>query len=252
MKAKFSLLLLMVVSGLFLFAQKSDSTKNNKEYKNNIRYNIASAMIFNFDKAIIFGYERVLSPHRSFSINMGSTGFPGGRAFSEDSISMRQATKSSGFNFSGDYRFYLSKENKYHAPHGIYIGPYYSYNNFSKDNEWEYKQESGAPLGVSTNTNFKVHTFGVELGYQFVLWKRMTLDFVMVGPGLSGYSLKATVQGDLTEEQKQKIRDAIVSVISEKFPGLTAILGEHPLNTSGTFNTTSIGFRYLMHIGFLF
>ena len=251
MKFKFILFIFMLVTGLVSFGQMNDSTKPaDKVYKNIIRYNLGSALIFNFDKAIIFGYERVISPRQSFSINMGKTGLGGGRE-SNDSITQPKNLKSSGFNLSADYRFYLAKENKYPAPHGVYIGPYYSFNHFLRENTLSYLQPNGSSLGVDTKVDFTVHTVGMELGYQFVLWKRLALDFVVVGPGIGSYKFETSIEDNLTPEQKQKVQDAIIKAL-EKYPGLGNILDRHPLNSEGSFNTTDLGFRYLIHIGFLF
>lgn len=255
-KQKFSLLVLTIVTSLSSFAQQIEPAKQRvpsvKNYKNVIRYNLASAILFNFNKAIIFGYERVVSPHQSFSINIGSTGLPLGNGFRSDSISHSGTKNKKGLNFSADYRFYLAKENKHPIPRGIYIGPYYSYNQFDRSDNWSYLQSSGSPLTVSTNANLTINTIGAELGYQFILWKRLALDLVVVGPGYGGYSLKTSTQGNLTPAQKEKLQDALIAAIGEKLPGLSDILDNEPLNSRGSFKTSSFGYRYLVHIGFLF
>jgi len=94
----------------------------------------------------------------------------------------------------------------------------------------------------------------MELGYQFVLWKRLALDFVVVGPGVSNYSFKTTVHDNdnLTQEQKDKLRDVLTDLFTDRLPRLANILKNKPLNSSGSMRTTDIGYRYLIHIGFLF
>lgn len=32
---------------------------------------------------------------------------------------------------------------------------------------------------------------GAQLGYQFIIWKRVALDFVLIGPSVAGYALEA-------------------------------------------------------------
>jgi len=232
-------------------AQKKDST-HTKDYKNVIRYNLSSGALFGINKCIIFGYERVVSPHQSFSVNIGSNSLPGSFSLSNDSISLTNTKSSKGFNFSVDYRFYLSKENKYNAPHGVYIGPYYSYNHYTKSNSWNYQQSGSSAQLVNTDIDLAIHSVGVELGYQFVLWKRLTLDMVLIGPGISAYKMSADIQSSLTESQKQKLRDVLVQVVSQKFPGLNYVLADQHLDSKGTFNVTSLGFRYIIHVGFRF
>ncbi len=233
-------------------AQKKDSIQT-KNYKNVIRYNVSSGALFGINKCIIFGYERVVNPHQSFSVNIGSNSLPGSFSLSNDSISLTNTKSSKGFNFSVDYRFYLSKENRYDAPHGVYIGPYYSYNHYKKDNSWNYQQSGGSSAQlVNTDIDLSIHSVGVELGYQFVLWKRVTLDMVLIGPGISAYKMTADIQSNLTDAQKQKLRDVLVQLVSQKFPGLNYVLADQHLSSSGSFSTTSFGFRYLIHVGFRF
>src|SRR3954471_16621462 len=99
-------------------------------YKNVVRYNLSGALLFGFSKYIVLGYERVLSPKSSISVNFGTAALPKIISLVTDSFQTKKEGKRKGFNVSIDYRFYLSKETKFAAPHGVYIGPYYSYNHF--------------------------------------------------------------------------------------------------------------------------
>lgn len=236
-----------------LLAQPIDSTnKSTKQYKNVIRYNLSGALIFGFSRNIIFGYERVIGKNQSISVNFGKVSFPDIVAFSTDSVSVNNDIKNGGTNFSIDWRFYLSKENKYAIPHGIYIGPYYSYNTFNRENNYAIKRASGTSDQITTRLDFDIHTIGVEMGYQFVLWKRLALDFVLVGPGMSSYKLTAKYEGSLSDQDREKLGNAVEQLITQKFPGMNFVLGEKELNANGIIDTWDIGFRYLIHIGFLF
>jgi hypothetical protein len=86
--------------------------------KNIVRYNLSSAAVFGFDNAIIFGYERLLSPKQSFSINIGQAGLPKVLQLETDSFRLGSNQVNSDLNLSADYRFYLAKENRYPAPRG--------------------------------------------------------------------------------------------------------------------------------------
>ncbi|HEX5150480.1 MAG TPA: DUF3575 domain-containing protein [Parafilimonas sp.] len=256
MKSKVFFYLLLIAAFLYtnpVFSQQqtSDSLWKNTR-KNIIRYNLSGALLFGFDKYIIFGYERVIKPHQSFSINVGGAGLPKLVSITSDSFQLQKDTKNSGFNISADYRFYLPNENKYNAPHGLYIGPYISYNQFDRNNEWSFQESSSNQKIISTEVKFNIFTAGAELGYQFVFWKRVTLDMVLIGPGISGYNLKGKVAGDLTDEQRSNLQEALKQLISQKFPGMNYVFADKEFNANGVINTTSIGFRYLIHIGFNF
>lgn len=230
---------------------KSDSAWK-KAKKNTVRYNLSNAVLFGFDKAIIFGYERVLNPRQSVSVNFGQAGLPKYLVIETDSFTLGNDLKSSGFNFSADYRFYLKKENKYMAPRGVYIGPYYSYNLWKRENSWDYTGSSNDKKLVTTNTDFSLHTIGAELGYQFVFWDRLALDLVLIGPGVGFYDIKAKAEGNLTEEERKQLLDALSDLLQQKFPGMDYVLADQEFNANGRIRMTSVGFRYLIHIGFRF
>jgi hypothetical protein len=219
--------------------------------KNVIRYNLSSALLFGADKTFILGYERVLSPHRSMSINFGKIALPRVLDISTDSFSLNKGGTNKGVNASIDYRFYLSSENKHLAPRGVYIGPWYSYNSFTRENGWNYTT-SGIQNTATTETKMSIHSLGFELGYQFILWKRLALDFVTIGPGFGFYNVKAKFDSDLTEAQKEQLRQALGDVITQKFPGMDIVFEDEEIQANGRMNTTSLGFRYIIHIGFNF
>jgi hypothetical protein len=229
---------------------KSDSSWKHS-HKNIVRYNLSSALLFGIDKTFILGYERILKPNQSISINAGTIVLPKIATISTDSFSLGKDLKNKGYNISLDYRFYLGKLNKYNAPRGVYIGPWYSFNRFMRDNQWDFVTNSNQRT-ATTNTEFNIHSFGVELGYQFVFWNRFALDLVMVGPGMGIYNVKAQFDSDLTEGEKEQLRQALSDVISNRFPGMNYVLDGKQLDANGKLGVTSVGFRYIIHIGFSF
>jgi hypothetical protein len=228
-----------------------DSVKPAKNYKNVVRYNISGPLLFG-SGYVVLGYERLLNKKQTMSLNMGQAVLPKLIDFNTDSFSLSKNSKNSGINLSLDYRFYLQKENKYGAPRGIYLGPYYSFNRFERDTEWKHTTSSSTSTSTA-RSNFDIHTFGAEMGYQFVLWKRMTLDFVLIGPGVSSYKLSTKVEGDILDPaRKEQLLEAVQELISEKFPGMDYVLGENEFDANGRINTWSLGYRYIIHIGFRF
>jgi len=234
-------------------AQEADSLqKVPKFYKNVIRYNLSGALLFGPDKYVVLGYERVIKKKQSISLNVGQAALPKLIAIVADSFSLQKDLKNTGKNISIDYRFYLAKENKYLPPRGVYIGPYYSYNLFERKNEYTFKRANGSTETGNTDTKLSIHTVGAELGYQFILWKRVALDMLLIGPGISSYNVNSKLASSLTPAEKEQLRDAVQQVLTQRFPGLNYVLGDDELDGNGVLNTTSFGFRYIIHIGFVF
>ena len=76
--------------------------------------------------------------------------------------------------------------------------------------------------------------------------------FSFIGPGVSAYSVKSKLGSSLTPAEKEQLRDAVQQVLTQRFPGLNYVLGDDELDGNGVLNTTSVGFRYIIHIGFTF
>jgi hypothetical protein len=256
MRPKFFLRILAVAMIFFhagvLYGQSDSDSLWKKARKNIIRYNLSGSLLFGFDKYIVLGYERVVNPHQSFSINIGTVGLPKFVSINTDSFHLEKDLENSGFNASADYRFYLAKENKYLAPRGIYIGPFISYNKFKRENKWTFQESGSEQKLVTTNVNLNIFTVGAEMGYQFILWKRLAIDMILMGPGIANYNLKATYAGDLTDEQRTNLREAVMQLITQKFPGMNFVLADKELDANGRLGTWSLGFRYMINIGFNF
>lgn len=220
--------------------------------KNIVRYNLSSALIFGFSKSLILGYERVLKPNQSISFNAGTVALPKLTTIGTDSVTFNKDVKNNGFNVSLDYRFYLNKINKYNAPRGVYIGPWYSYNRFKRENTWDLINSNGSSKNIMANTDFNIHSFGFELGYQFIFWDRLALDLVMVGPGMGIYNVNAKFDSNLTPAEREKLQEVLTDALENKFPGMNFVFDDQQLNANGSLNVTSLGYRYIIHIGFRF
>lgn len=237
-----------------LYAQTvyaQDSIPEKKILKNTVRINLTNPMIFGQDCYSV-GYERTVGNHQSFSIDIGRFAFPRIFSINTDSVKdISSSTRSKGFHISGDYRFYLSKENKYNAPRGVYIGPYVSYNSYSRD--FKLSADTEAFTGdLNANFKFRVASLGFQLGYQFIFWKRISLDMILFGPGIAAYKLKAGLDSTLDPDQEAEVFKKINEKLQEKIPGYSLVLDSGSFEKTGVNNTTSLGFRYVVMLGFRF
>ena len=247
-----------ILSSFNLNAQStSDSlVKPSKEFKNTIRFNLTNPLIFG-NKSIIFGYERVLKANKTFSINIGQASLSPFDFFDDSELKAKSILNEGGFHISGDFRFYLGKLNKHNAPRGVYVGPYYSFNTFRKEHSWEFtKNGVESPVSIDSDLKIDIHTVGFELGYQFVFWKRFSVDMILLGPGVAAYKLKAEVDGNLSEEDKQKFFQKLNEALKDKFPGYSGTIGSGSnggeFEKTGSRSTTSLGYRYMVQIGYRF
>ena len=247
-KAVWLLIVLTVVHQTIRSQEKQEPVSR---FKNTVHFNITNPVIFG-SRAIVFGYERVLNKNHSITVNFGLTSFPTFGIINSDSVQVSTMRDRSGINISADYRVYLLKENKYPAPRGIYIGPYYSYNYFGNKLSWLFKSTNGSTSPVESETKLNIHTFGFELGYQFICWDRLTLDMILLGPGVASYNLKATLGTNLSQAEKEKFYKVLDDALTNKFPGYQLSIKSDEFRKTGTANTASVGYRYMIQVGFRF
>ena len=248
----FVVLLCVFVFVQNVFCQEQDTLKVKKDRKNSIKINLTNPMFFG-ENNYILGYERTIGKHQSFSVNVGT--FTLGRliSFNTDSIKgLDQDIKSMGLSMSGDYRFYLAKENKYNSPHGLYIGPYFAVNNFTRAFDNEVTTSAGSKAELDVDFLFRVATVGFQLGYQFVWRNRISLDMVLFGPGISSYKFKAELSTSLDPSQEEEFFKKLNEKLQEKIPGYSLVIKPGSFEKSGSVNTTSIGYRYIVMLGFRF
>jgi hypothetical protein len=250
-KALFAAFLLITGMSFLFTSYGQDSIPEQKNLKNTIRINLTNPMIFGTD-CFMFGYERTVGNHQSFSINTGRFSMPRLISINTDSIKdITKDNKSSGFHMSMDYRFYLSKENKYNAPHGVYIGPYATYNSYSRDYRLESSAESFTGE-LNANMKFQVATIGFQLGYQFIFWNRVTLDMILFGPGLGRYKLETELSTNLDPDQESELFQKINDAIKDKIPGFSRVIDSGTFEKTGSYNKSGAGFRYVVMLGFRF
>jgi hypothetical protein len=228
-----------------------DSIPEKKNLKNTVRINLTNPMIFGTE-CYMFGYERTIGKHQSFSVNIGRFSMPRLISINTDSIrDITKSIKSSGFHLSVDYRFYLAKENKYNAPHGVYIGPYATYNAFSRD----YRLASSAASftgELNANMKFQVATVGFQLGYQFIFWNRVTLDMILFGPGVGRYKLETELSTTLDPDEESELFKKINDAVKDRIPGFSRVIDSGTFESTGSYNKSGAGFRYVVMLGFRF
>ncbi len=166
-------------------------------------------------------------------------------------VTSTQDINSGGYVMGGEYRFYLKKENKYAALHGVYIGPYTNFFSFRNERLLNLLGSDGVTLTqANLNTNIHALNIGVQLGYQFVIKDRWTFDMVFMGPSISNYGLSSKLTGDISQEAI--LENEILAALVDRFPLLKDLLEGQTVNLQGSNNKWATGFRYQFNIGYRF
>ena len=231
--------------------QDEKPAKEWKNLKNSIKINLTNPMIFG-ENCYMIGYERTIGDYQSFSINIGKFSLPPLADINTDSIKdLTKNINSKGFHLSGDYRFYLSKENKHNSPRGVYIGPYFTYNTYGRDFLFSVNTPSFQG-DVNADFMFRIASVGFQMGYQFVFWNRVSLDMLLFGPGIAGYKLTTELDSTFDPDQESELFQKINDALKEKIPGYDLVLKPGSYEKTGSYKTTSLGFRYVIMLGIRF
>ena len=248
------LILLVIIYGMTFFradGQTADSIpKPSKDFRNSIKLNITSRILYK--NAFQMSYERLIGKNQSLNIFGGYQEFPTDLKLNLQNTALGNSRKKSGYSFGADYRFYLSKENKYNPPRGVYLAPFFSFHHFSSDRTLTYTDSTGAQSSANLNTQMNFLSIGGVLGYQFVLGRRWVIDCVLFGPAMTNYKFKADLENNIPGLDEGEALQAVIDAIKERLPLLKDITSGGEVSSSGTEAFWSAGMRYSISVGFRF
>lgn len=240
---KFITVLALCSIALPTLAQQS----TDEEYRSNIiKLDITAYWLYR--NALNLTYERMITPKQSLAITAGYQEFPRRRSLSQY-YDWEGDNNKYGLKFGAEYRFYLTKENKYHAPHGIYLGPYFSNHTFYNDQTITVTN-NGTPEEVTMISNLNIFNVGAEVGYQFIIGDRWVVDMVIAGPSLSNYRIKLKMEGN-SFNSEDLLNDILIELI-DRFPTIGDAIDDGEGVSNGKLDLWYYGWRYQCHVGYYF
>ncbi|MCX6303711.1 MAG: DUF3575 domain-containing protein [Bacteroidetes bacterium] len=242
---------LIIAIPFLLPAQRSDSARIIPKpiHKNVIKWNPTPMMLWS-TKNVTLSYERVLNKRQSIALTVGYLEFP---SLTRDSIAGLVAITSRekhGINLALEYRFYLMQRNFRPIPDGLYLSPFVSFYGYRFKNGLDLKGKLDSAFAIKGS--FYVYNAGVELGYQFVFFKRFTLDLVLIGPSVSYYGGGLDISGNMNLSDIQDINEDLYKKLKEKYPMIGDFVVNKSFKRNGKLDLFSVGFRYLIQFGFHF
>ncbi len=199
-------------------SQKAERLKlfeTNYQYNNIPKLNVM-AMAFN---NVSLYYERAIYPKVTASIGVGikSSG-KSQKVFEANNYNLKADFGSiSGYSITPEFRYYL-KTCEENVPAGFYAGVYFRYNIYKSNADFVHQIPDSIPSYFSSDASLRELGVGIQLGYQLVIKKRFTVDFLFFGPRYSFLKLTNEFNGQITESTKKDVEDYVNSVI-ERFGG---------------------------------
>ena len=204
-------------------------------------------------KSVVLGYERVLKPYRSFTINLGYLEKSPLKDAEGVPIKIFDQSSKGGFDFSADFRFYSKKRNRRHAPDGLYWGPYVSYYGVWQEGTINLFDDLGTIKNTVTfDGKFSMYSAGVQLGYQFVFKNRITMDLILFGPSLSFYSLDMGLKFKTEIDPDDPFYDDLMYFLEHSNGFLANFIRNQGFSSSGRLSFAYYGFRYAFQVGYNF
>jgi len=248
MKQIFTIFISIFFLSLSLSAQDSLAHSNKR---NTIRWN-PTPMALIGPKSIVLGYERILFPNQSISFNIGTlVKKPFTNKYGEE-IHFLDESNTGGFLVSLDYRFYFKNRNKRLAPDGVYWGPYFSYYDMWFNGTTELFKNGVHTNSIDIDARLGMINAGIQLGYQFVIKDRFTIDLVLMGPSYSYYKASIGFDAEVGLDEDSDFYKNLQDYLERMSPGLSTILETHELTSSGKLGFSYYGFRYLVQFGYRF
>jgi hypothetical protein len=251
-------LLLLPVALLVISPTQAQLSKNiydsTYRHRNNIKLNLSSWTLYN--NVFVVSYERSVTKHQTFAVTGGVLEFPSFSLLDLSNINFKSSASRSGFTIGGEYRFYLAKENKYAAPHGLYVGPYMNYFHFNTTRNLDFTDSNGNVSSASLGSKISIFNLGVQVGYQFVLWDRMTIDLILLAPSISSYSADFTFDGNINTDHQIQISQELVDALKNHFPLLNKLISDRSVHVSGNVHNNvsswAPGLRFTIFLGYRF
>ncbi|MEJ2593959.1 MAG: DUF3575 domain-containing protein [bacterium] len=244
--------LILSFFSLHIAAQVENDFPDSVDYKKNvIRWNLTPFLLWS-NKNINLGYERVLKPYRSFSVNAGYFELPRFAKSLFDSLQIKNTSKRAGLTVSGDYRMYFKKRNRKTAPDGLYWGVYGSYHFTKFENDISVIESQTISGDLLFGARLNLLSAGVELGYQFIIKERLSIDLVFMGPSITFYATELSLGGKIETDKEDEYLQAIYDVLKGTIPGFDELVNDGKVTTSGANLSLGLGLRYLIQIGYRF
>lgn len=218
---------------------------------NIVKWNLTPFLIWS-PKNINLSYERTYQPYKSFSVNAGYFELPSLTKGIMDSLQINRSVDKGGFTISADHRWYFKKRNPGEAPDGLYWGVYGSFHHYQFNNVARILESPVISGDLDVRGRLDIISTGVELGYQFIIKEKLSIDLVVVGPSLSLYRTSLGLSGAIEADREDEYLKAIYNILSSTIPGFDELVRGEEVVKRGFNDKLGIGIRYLVQIGYRF
>lgn len=151
-----------------------------------------------------------------------------------------------GYSFSPELRYYLkSCDNR--ILDGFYAGLYFRHTHYNTSAKFDYFPEGNPTEFYDSDIAINEFGVGISIGYQLMLWERLSIDFMLFGPRYSNYHLGYEFDREVSQEFLDDLNSYINEVIDRFGIDYTVDIkqdGESRASTSFSFANARIGISF--------
>lgn len=233
------ILVFVVLSGWALLGLAQDQKSSTLERKNVVKF-LPINLPF---QSISFEYERMINAKNSFTLGVGLPNQKSliGKYGIKDDKNLKTAELGT-MHIRAAYRHYFGKRM---LPKGFYIEPYLKYQDIKGKASIEGKDDQKVPSKGDIDVKLNTMNLGFQLGAQFLIAKRVSLDFYSLGLEAGLLSGNVTVTSDqiaYADNIKADIEDAIADLPSFIGDKLTVT---QPSGTKVNIKASSVPYPWL-------
>lgn len=207
MKLKFYLALSAVLLTCSAMAQDNPDASKMYGNQNILKLNLTSLGFMN----VYFQDEYTLNGSSAVALGlsyMPSRSLPSA-VVSNDPNGNAGNISFSGFSLTPEYRWYVKK----HAPKGFYLAPYLRYSKYTTSSyTFSYDRDNGTKDVATMEGSLSGIGFGLMIGNQWKLGDHVTLDWWIIGAGISSSKIEMTGTGNFDAAQQQDLKDEFAAM----------------------------------------
>jgi len=234
--------LIILLAAISVHGQELEKTK---ETKNEIGIVLSDFL----NGGIQLKYERLLGEHISVGLGVGYKGKNGIiRLSGIDSDQIKTSDIAyDGLKIITEARYYINRSGQI-GMDGFYFGSYLKYSNFQSDLDGTYISSLEESFPIEFDADINITSLGFMVGYKLPLSKKISLDFLIAGPGSGFYKFKLTNRKDLPDEFYEDFNNAL-----DQYSIFDLIDGDFRFESANSKTKfTRLAFRYGISLGYSF
>jgi len=230
---------------LYLLPVFSQELSEDKQFKNGIGLTFTDLI----NSSFLITYERAVGEHISVGLGLGYKGDEGLIRLSgldTDELKTNDLTYS-GSKILPEFRYYLNaKDNNMLS--GFYFGAYMKFVNYKSDLVGTFIDSEAIEYDLSFEGKTSVSSFGLMVGYKLSISKRLSINFLIAGPGAGFYNFELKNIIEPPQEFYDALNTALENYSLFDFLGADFEFNDTQLKADLTLPT----FRYGMTISYSF